>query len=183
MKNLFPACGDFRLRMTPSFSIENAIHIDDFANPRKIRDNGDYYETAIDYEMLINEILEPLKKIGNINKEIVCLNIDTDKYENKRRYQIDNETVVLIEGFLLFRPPMLEYLDGKIFLYIDFAEVIKRTTIRDVPKYGEQFIGLYHDLFIPTQKRYLNEFEPQKNCDIFIDNSDYNNPVLQIYKK
>jgi len=25
MKNLFPACGDFRLRMTPSFSIENAI--------------------------------------------------------------------------------------------------------------------------------------------------------------
>ena len=152
------------------------IHLDDFHNPRKIRDGGDYYDTVLDYNRLITEILEPLKQNGSIDKTITCLDVDTDKYENVRHYLIHPESVVLLEGFLLFRPPVLPYLDGKVFLHVDFDEVIRRTTLRDVPKYGEGFIALTHNLFIPTQKRYLSEFEPHKNCDIFIDNHDYDNP-------
>lgn len=164
-----------------SIGVKNiVIHIDDFHNPREVRDQGDYYDTALDYQLLINEILEPLRKNGSVDKEIVCLDVDTDKYENVRHYRIDEGTIVLLEGFLLFRPPVLEYLDAKVFLHIDFDEVLRRTAIRDVPKYGEWFIGLTKDLFIPTQKRYLSEFEPHKNCDIFIDNSDYENLVIKL---
>jgi phosphoglycolate phosphatase len=162
-----------------SVGIKNVIiHIDDYHHTREVRDRGDYYDTALNYQLLIDEILDPLKKIGYIDKEIVCLDVDTDRFENIRHYMIDRDTVVLLEGFLLFRPPLSEYLDGKIYIHIDFDETLRRTAVRDVPKYGEWFIGLTKDLFIPTQKRYINEFEPHKNCDIFIDNSDYENPIL-----
>jgi phosphoglycolate phosphatase len=127
------------------------IHIDDFHNTRAVRDSGNYYDTALNYQLLINEILEPLRRNGSIYKEIVCLDVDTDKFENVRYYKIDEDTVVLLEGFLLFRPPLLEYLDGKVYLHIDFDETLKRTAIRDVPKHGEWFIDLTKDLFIPTQ--------------------------------
>lgn len=84
----------------------------------------------------------------------------------------------MIEGVLLFKPPIMEYLDGKVFLYIDFNEVIKRATIRDVPKYGEAFLEKYNIKYIPIQKRYLNEYEPEKHCDILVNNQDYFNPRL-----
>jgi len=164
-----------------SINVKNmVIHIDDFHNTRKVRESGDYYDTALNYQLLIDQILEPLRQNGSLDKEIVCLDVDTDKFENVRQYKIYEDTVVLLEGFLLFRPPMLEYLDGKVYLHIDFDETLRRTDVRDVPKHGEWFIGLTKDLFIPTQKRYISEFEPHKNCDIFIDNSDYKNPKLGV---
>ncbi|MCL2638925.1 MAG: hypothetical protein FWD48_11230 [Oscillospiraceae bacterium] len=166
-----------------SIGIKNVIiHIDDFHNTREVRDRGDYYDTALNYQLLIDEILKPLMKSGNVDREIICLDVETDKFENIRHYKIDEETIVLIEGFLLFRPPMSEYIDGRIFLHIEFEETLKRTAVRDVPKHGEWFIELTNDLFIPTQKRYLSEFEPHKNCDIFIDNNDYKNPVLKLFR-
>ncbi|MCL2697973.1 MAG: hypothetical protein FWE74_07815 [Oscillospiraceae bacterium] len=167
-----------------SVGIKNVIiHIDDYHNTREVRDSGDYYDTALNYQLLIDEVLEPLRKSGSIDKKIICLDVDTDQFENVRQYKIDEDTVVLLEGFLLFRPPMLDYLDGKVYLHIDFDETLRRTAVRDVPKHGEWFIGLTKDLFIPTQKRYIKEFEPHKNCDIFIDNSDYNKPILKLKRE
>jgi len=159
------------------------IHIDDFHNPLKIRRQGEndidaYYNNAFNYSQVISEILEPLRDMGNVDKEVLCLNLDTDKYENVKRYCIDMETVLLIEGVLLFRPPIAEYLQGKIFLHISFDEVMRRAEIRDVPKYGIEFLDRYKTKYIPIQKRYLREYEPEKNCDIFIDNNDYLNPRL-----
>jgi uridine kinase len=164
-----------------SVNVKNqVIHIDDFHNPRTVRDQGDYYDTVLDYGKLIREVLEPLRVNGSVDKKVICLDVDTDKYEVSRHYVIDSDTVVLIEGFLLFRPPMLDYLDGKIYLHIGFDEVLKRTAIRDVPKYGDWFIGLTKDLFIPTQKRYIKEFEPHIKCDIYVDNSDFHNPLITV---
>jgi len=159
------------------------IHIDDFHNPLEIRSQGEneidaYYYNAFNYRQIIDEILEPLRKNGSVYKEILCLNIDTNKYENKRCYRINSETVLLIEGVMLFRPPVSEYLDGRIFLHIDFDEVLKRAYSRDVPKYGESFMEKYKNKYIPAQKRYLEEYEPVKNCDIVVDNTDYLNPRI-----
>lgn len=159
------------------------VHIDDFHNPSSIRSQGDnpidaYYNNAFNYNQLINELLEPLKTYQSINKTICCLNLDTDKYENYINYNIDSDTVVLIEGVLLFRSPLNDYLDDKIFINIDFDEVLNRALIRDVPKYGLQFLDKYKNKYIPIQKKYIAEWEPFKNSSIVIDNNNYNRPVL-----
>jgi phosphoglycolate phosphatase len=157
------------------------IHIDDFHNPREIRLTGAneidaYYENAFNYKQIIDEILEPMKNGEVIDKDVLCLNLDTDKYENLIHYTIDRETIVLLEGTLLFRPPLNKYIDAKIFLHVDFEEVLKRAAICDVPKYGQAFLEKYRLKYIPIQKRYLQEHKPQEQCDILIDNNDYNNP-------
>lgn len=64
----------------------------------------------------------------------MCLNLDTDKYEKLIHYDMDADTVILIEGVLIFREPLLQYLDATVYLHIDFDEVLKRDRIRDVPK-------------------------------------------------
>ena len=49
---------------------------------------------------------------------------------------------------------------------------------RDVPKYGEEFIDRYKERYIPAQKVYLQSYKPKEICDLIIDNSDYNKPVI-----
>ncbi|HEX3078382.1 MAG TPA: hypothetical protein VHQ24_16115, partial [Lachnospiraceae bacterium] len=85
-------------------------------------------------------------------------------------------TILLIEGVLLFREPLLSYLEGKVFLNISFEEVMSRALLRDVPKYGETFLQKYTKKYIPIQKRYLLEHNPEQNSDIVIDNEDFLKP-------
>lgn len=160
------------------------IHMDDFHNPLEIRRSGKneidaYYDHAFNYEQLIRKVLEPLKQHGHIDKDVLCLNIDTDSYENTVHYKIDSDTIVLLEGVLLFRPPVSDYLDGRIFLHIDFDEMMRRAAVRDVPRYGEEFLQKYITKYIPIQKRYLEEFRPHINCDIVVDNNDYLYPKIK----
>lgn len=159
------------------------IHMDDYHNPLVVRRSGNneidaYYDHAFNFAQLIREVLEPLKRHGHIEKDVLCLNVDTDTYENTISYKIDSDSVVLLEGVLLFRPPILEYLDGRIFLLIDFDEMMKRARLRDVPKYGEAFMQKYINRYLPVQERYLKEYRPDMNCDILIDNNDYEHPII-----
>ncbi len=167
-----------------SISIYNTIlHMDDFHNPSEIRYQGDneiesYYNHAFNYNQIINEILKPLLSEGYIDKDVLCLNLDTDQYDHNIHFDISSETIVLIEGVLLFREPMLDYLEGKIFLHIDFDEVINRANLRDVPKYGVEFLQKYKNKYIPIQKKYLAEHTPVQKSDIVIDNNDFLNPTI-----
>lgn len=102
----------------------------------------------------------------------------SDEYVNNIAYAIDNDTVVILEGVLLFREPLLHYFDMKIFIDITFEEVLKRAQIRDVPKYGIEFLKKYIDKYIPIQKKYLEECKPKEICDILVDNNDFDRPLI-----
>ncbi len=158
--------------------------MDDFHNPLAVRRRGAdeieaYYNNAFDYEKLIHDVLKPYQENGWIERDVLCLNLDTDRYETTRHFTLDENTIVLVEGVLLFRPPMLAYLDGKVFLEIDFDEALKRARERDIPRYGEEFLERYRRKYIPVQKRYIKEYSPQTQCDILIDNNNYLHPVFK----
>ena len=171
-------------RFLDNIGIKNTVlHIDDFHNPSAIRYQGDneieaYYNHAFNYHQVIEEILKPLQEVGYLDKQVLCLNLDTDQYENVIHYKIDSDTILLIEGVLLFREPLLSYLEGKVFLHISFDEVLHRAKLRDVPKYGEGFLQKYCNKYIPIQKRYLSEEAPVQKSDFVINNEDYRNPKI-----
>jgi phosphoglycolate phosphatase len=171
-------------RFLESIGLKNIVlHIDDFHNPSQIRYQGEneidaYYNNAFNYKQVIDEILEPLQKAGYLDKEVLCLDLDTDTYEKLIHFQIDKNTILLIEGVLLFREPLLSFLEGKVFLNISFEEVMNRALLRDVPKYGETFLQKYSKKYIPIQKRYLLEHNPEQNSDIVIDNEDFLKPRI-----
>ncbi len=159
------------------------LHMDDFHHPAAIRYRGKneveaYYQNAFNYEQVMEEILLPFHKDGVLDREVVCLELDTDRYEAHRKFRLDETAVLLIEGVLLFREPILPYLEGKIYLHIPFEEVIRRASLRDVPRYGEDFLQKYHNKYIPVQRHYLKEHNPMEISDIVIDNTDYDNPRL-----
>lgn len=159
------------------------LHLDDFHNPSAVRGMGGspvgaYYQNAFNYGKLIREVLAPLREKGRLDKTVTCLDLDTDEYRNRVTYRVEEDAVLLIEGVLLFRPPVLSFLNGTIFLDIPFDEMLRRARMRDVPKYGEAFLQRYREKYIPIQERYLREHRPKERCDVLIDNRDYNAPLM-----
>ena len=108
------------------------------------------------------------------------LDLDADTYSNEVTFEVGDSTIIIIEGVLLYRPPIDELIDYRVFLDVSFDEVISRVQRRDVPKYGESFLQRYNDRYIPGQKIYLNEYSPKERCEIVVDNNDYLKPVISI---
>ena len=151
------------------------LHIDDYHNPRAVRLTGEneieaYYNNAFNYAHVITEVLQPLKTEGSINKSVLCLDLDRDTYSKTVDYTIDEDTLLIIEGVLLYRPPMNEYFDYRVFLDISFDTVLERARVRDVPLYGEAFLDKYRNKYIPIQQRYLSEHKPKEQSDMVIEN-------------
>jgi phosphoglycolate phosphatase len=156
------------------------LHMDDFHNPKEIRYKDTSPEGYIDYAFDLNglhSIITETKRNG-IDKEFLVLDLDLDTYTKKLTVRTTRNTIIILEGVLLYRPPINNLIDYRIFLDIDFIEVLKRVTIRDVPKYGAEFLNKYRERYIPAQKIYLQKFNPEQLCDLVIDNNNYNKPIV-----
>lgn len=160
------------------------IHMDDFHNLRSIRNSGDneidsYIDNAFNLELLEQEILSKIKENNSIDIELSLVDLESDTRTNKNRYKIEKETIVIIEGVLLYRHPIENYFDYKIYLDIEFEEVLRRAEIRDVPIYGIDFLQRYKRKYIPIQLWYIENCMPKQKSDIVIDNTDYYFPKIK----
>lgn len=159
------------------------IRIDDFHNESKIRYSEkdeimSYYNHAFNLEKLESDLLFPIQKNGQFYGEIVHLDLETDSYSKMKKYNIDKNTVVIIEGVLLYREPINKYFDIRLYVDITFEEVIKRAQVRDYHIFGDNLLNKYRNKYIPVQQSYIKKVNPQKICDIHINNEDYYNPVV-----
>lgn len=167
------------------------IHFDDFHYPLSSiiweTNNLDseveaFYNHAFNYDKLIQDILRPLTRDGYLKKRIATFNWSTDQYDLEQSFEIDEDTIVLLEGMLLFRPEVNDYLTYKIFLDVSAEEILTRGKGRDVPKFGNWIIEKYETRYIPVYLRYLSEDRPNVAADLVIDNNDFNHPKIQIIK-
>lgn len=162
------------------------VSIDDFHNPAALRRQGEnpqdaYYRNAFDLGRLVAEVLEPWKRTGSLHRTLSCLRLESDRYDLTLTINLNPGDVMLLEGSLLFRPPILSYLDTKIFLDVSFPEILRRAQRRDVPRFGPEILEAYREKYIPVQKRYFLEFSPKDSADLLIENEDYENPrILRI---
>ncbi|HNT78047.1 MAG TPA: uridine kinase [Anaerolineae bacterium] len=160
------------------------IHGDDFHHPRALRSQGPdpvrgYIAHAFNLPLLEAALLAPARRGASVDKTLTLLDLDSDAFTLTRRYVIRPDTVVLVEGVLLFRPPVDEYFDLRIFLHVSFDEVLRRVAVRDVPRYGPGIVDRYHARYIPAQQWYLATYRPQERSDFVVDNTDYQNPVRE----
>ena len=159
------------------------IHIDDFHNPAAIRNKHPdpvttYLRHTFNLKLLEQEILAELTAGKRIDKTITLLDLLKNRFTVKKRYIIDTQTVVIIEGVLLYREPLDAYFNLRVFLDIKFDEVLQRARQRDVPLYGPEILARYQTKYIPAQQRYLAQSKPKERCDLLIDNNDFHNPRL-----
>jgi uridine kinase len=156
------------------------IHIDDFHNPRSIRMKNNspewYLHNAIDtqrFGALITDI-----KHGHVNKVMTLLDMGTDGYTNSKVYTTGINTIVIVEGVLLYCPPISHFFDYKIFLDVDYNEILRRGKERDVPLYGETILQQYIELYIPVQEMYVSRYFPKEQSDLVINNNNFQAPFI-----
>ena len=159
------------------------ISVDDFHNKARVRRQGHdeidaYINNAFNLAALEHELLKPIKSKEEVDKTVRLIDLDSDTYSNIKHYKVDEETVVIVEGVLLYREPIIKYFDIKVFLDIEFDEMLRRAEKRDAPKYGPGFLDRYKSKYIPIQMKYINTWNPVESSDFVIDNNDLENPRL-----
>ncbi|HWI53503.1 MAG TPA: hypothetical protein VNT01_15280 [Symbiobacteriaceae bacterium] len=157
------------------------IHLDDFHNPRSIRMQGRteieaYIDHAFNLDLLCDALLEPLSNGKPVDTDLTLLDLDSDTFNQHRHYAIDDQTIVIVEGVLLYREPLDRYFDLKVYLDIGFDEVLRRAGERDVPLYGPAFLDRYRSKYIPIQQWYLTTHDPRGKSHLVIDNTDFRRP-------
>lgn len=154
------------------------IHYDDFHHPFSAIAYTDdtevdaFYNHAFDPGKLEAEILRPLKAQGCLHETVCCVDLNTNQFTNTIRFDIDDQTIVLLEGVLLFRQPLLPYLDYRVYLDISPQEMLRRARQRDVPRFGEWILEKFATRYGSVQERYLAECDPVRASDMVIDNND-----------
>jgi uridine kinase len=80
------------------------------------------------------------------------------------------------------RAELIEHWDLRIFVDIDFDEVLRRGIERDQAWMGsaDQARARYLAKYIPGERLYLAEVRPAEQADLVVDNRDPANPVLAV---
>jgi phosphoglycolate phosphatase len=159
------------------------VHLDDFHNPSTKRRQGTdpiaaYWQNAFNLHQLETEILAPITQKGCLDKELLLLDLESDRFINRRSYHVKPDSIVLLEGVLLFREPIDRYLTARLFIDVNFDEVLRRASLRDVPRFGQDILNTYQTKYIPIQKKYLADYKPQEKADLIIDNNNPQQPRL-----
>ena len=165
------------------------VHVDDFHNPKAVRYADDlpepqaYYERSIDFDRLVRDVLVSIKRDGHLDVTLNLLDLPSDTWSLERQYRVTPDTVVLLEGVFLFRPETCPYIDLFVFLDVREEVVIQRARMRDLPTQGEEVMRKYNTKYLPAQREYLKQNRPEEFADVYIDNTDWQNPVLVVEPK
>lgn len=155
------------------------VHIDDFLNPKAIRYAGNdqadkYYTKSFNFELLIDKLLKPISQKGKISTKLTALNLETDKFDTTRNYDIKTDSIVILEGVFLFRKELAPYIDYKVYLDISFEECKHRAALRD----STAIAAKYDDKYLPAEQRYIREYAPEKSADLATDNNNAEYPKI-----
>jgi uridine kinase len=160
--------------------------IDGFHLPREQRyrrgnDSPEgYYLDSFDHQAVRAELLVPLGPGGNLRyrravfdfRENVRLSSDADT--------AGSNAILLFDGVFLLRPELIDLWDFRIFLFVEFPEVLRRVAVRDRDLFGSSPAAMnrYRTRYIPGQEIYFRTVRPWSLADIVLDNSDPASPVI-----
>lgn len=162
------------------------IHLDDFHNRKDVRREGEdemesYLENAFDLDRLVDELLGPIKSLGDgevFEKKLDVLDLQMDSFDPSKGYEVTGETVVVLEGTTKLRSPVIQYLDHTVYLHTDFEEVLGRAKNRDEGRFHEDVEERYRRKYIPVQKKYRELYSPEEGADMVVDTDDLTEPII-----
>jgi phosphoglycolate phosphatase-like HAD superfamily hydrolase/uridine kinase len=157
------------------------IAIDDFHHPKAVRYAGkdqavNYFSKSFNIELLINSLLKPIRETGAVADKLDLLNVDTDKFDTIRKYNVKPDTVVILEGVFLFRKELTPYIDYKVYLEITPEECKKRVKSRD----NATALSKYDEKYLPAQAKYIRDNAPALQADIAVDNARPEFPKFRV---
>ncbi len=159
------------------------IHVDDFHNPRELRYQGhdeveSYLSHAFNLELLAGTLLTPIREQGRLDHSLTLLDLSTDQFTRQRHYTVTPDSIVIVEGTLLFRPPTDELLELRIVLDASEPEILRRAVARHSDQPATAVTERYRQKYLEVQRRYTLHHRPRERADVVIDNSDFDAPQI-----
>jgi uridine kinase len=160
--------------------------IDGFHKPKSIRyqkgrnSPEGYYKDSFNNRAIIDNLLAPLGSDCNSQYTTAVFDFKTDSEVVMEPQSANPNSILIMEGVFLFRPELFKYWDLKIFITSDFETTVARAAKRDGWYLGKEqdVIEKYNQRYVPGQKLYLKEANPELSADFVIDNNDFENPII-----
>jgi len=160
--------------------------IDGFHNPKSMRyqkgrnSPEGYYEDSFNNQAVVDNLLAPLGKNGNLQYKKAIFDFKTDSEIVLPVKTANKDSILIMDGVFLFRTELVNYWDLKIFVEADFKITVSRASKRDGYYLGskQEILDKYDQRYVPGQQLYFQESKPQEKADIIIENSDFENPLI-----
>ncbi len=160
--------------------------IDGFHRPAKLRKRrGDlspegYYRDSFDYPGLIEALLEPLGPGGSRRFRRAIFDFRSDSVVDRAVEEAATDAILVFDGVFLLRPGLRRYWEFSIFVRADFEITVRRAEGRDAELLGgaSNVRRRYERRYVPGQRLYLTEAQPERRAAVVIDNNDPARPAM-----
>lgn len=140
----------------------SVIHMDDFFLRPEQRTEERYAQAGnnVDYERLIEEVMEPLKEGKAISyRPFLC-----SEQRLGEQKDIAKSDIYIFEGAYSCQTNLYDFYDFRIFLDVDEEEQLKRIEKRN----GKEQLEMFKQKWIPLEERYFTEQNIRKRVDRYI---------------
>lgn len=159
--------------------------IDGFHLPRERRyrrgqDSPEgYYLDSFDHQAVRAELLLPLGPNGNRSCRLAVFDFRENERTSGNAHTAKPDAVLLFDGVFLLRPELIDLWDFRIFLFVEFPEVLRRVALRDRDLFASSdAVKRYRIRYIPGQEIYFRTVRPWTLADVVLDNSDPTSPLI-----
>jgi uridine kinase len=161
--------------------------IDHFHNPARVRHRRGstsaegYYRDSFDSSGLVEALLAPLGPGGSLQYRREIFDRRRDSPIDAPLETASPDSVLIFDGVFLHRPELRAHWDFSIFLRADFAVSVGRAEQRDLELFGSisEIRRRYQMRYLPGQRLYLAECQPEQLASIVVNNDDPQRPVIE----
>jgi uridine kinase len=161
--------------------------IDGFHNPAVIRHRRastspeGYFRDSFNHTALVETLLAPLGPGGNRLYRRAVFDFRTDLAVDSPVEEAAQRAVLLFDGVFLLAPGLRPYWDFSIFVKANFEVTVARAEIRDRDLFGDaaKVRQRYEDRYVPGQRLYLSEAQPERHASVVVDNNDPAHPRIE----
>lgn len=160
--------------------------IDGFHNPAAVRyrrgntDPEGYFRDSFNSPRLVEVLLGPLGPQGDRRYRRAVFDFRLDSPVDAPMEKAVTKAVLLFDGVFLLGPELRPHWDFSILVKADFDLTLARAEVRDARLFGDasKVRARYEERYIPGQRLYLAEVEPERHASVVIDNNDVLRPMI-----
>jgi uridine kinase len=129
-----------------------------------------FYRNALRFDQLFAELVFPLRDHRSVRIEADHAEETATAYE-KKRYEIDDADVVVLEGIYLLKRAFQDYYDLSIWIDCTFDTALDRAIARGQERLpAAATIAAYRTIYFPAQEIHLTRDGPRAAATVRINN-------------
>ncbi|MGN9910380.1 uridylate kinase [Phytohabitans sp. LJ34] len=141
-----------------------------------------YYLEYWDHAAIRDQLLVPLGPGGSRRYRTAVMDLPALNAVDAPVEVAPDDAVLVADGAFLQRPELDALWDLRIYVDVSFDEVLRRGIARDQQwmDSAEQAEHRYRTMYIPGERRYVDEVRPRERADVVVGNEDPAAPSLVV---